>query len=111
MEVRLDLETFRVLLHGLCLTPQHPLVNPATSDLDSFVCVGGADQPGGRGLSASIAIRPSDFRTCFAEPWPRRIKQRPDQTAKSRLMKAALRESATICRAELRKANSYCLGS
>lgn len=61
MDVCLDLETFRVLLHGPCVTPQHPLVNPATSDLDSFVCVGGAGQSGGRGLSASIAIRPSDL--------------------------------------------------
>lgn len=61
MEVCLDLETFRVLLHGLCVTPQHPRVNPATSDLDSFVCVGGTGQSGGRELSASIAIRSSDL--------------------------------------------------
>lgn len=63
MEVCLDLETFRVLLHGLCGTLQHPRINPATSDLDSFVCVGGAGQSGGRELSASIATRPGDFRT------------------------------------------------
>jgi hypothetical protein len=51
VECCLDLEAFRILVHGLCVTPQHPIVNPATSGLDSFVCVGGVSQPGGRGLS------------------------------------------------------------
>lgn len=63
MEVCLDVEAFRMLVHGICVTPQHPLVNLATSDLDSFVCVGGDSQPGDRGLSLSIATWPSDFRT------------------------------------------------
>lgn len=57
MEVSLDLEAVRILVHGLCVTPQHSLVNPETSDLDSFVCGGVAIQPSDRGLSASIATR------------------------------------------------------
>jgi len=45
VEVCLDLETFRILVQRLCVTPKHPLVNPATSDLIClFVLEGLANQ-------------------------------------------------------------------
>ena len=54
MEACLDVEVFRILMHGLCGTPQHPLVSRETSDRDWCVWVGGARQPGDRVLSVSI---------------------------------------------------------
>lgn len=62
VEVCLDLEAFRILVHGICGTPQHPLVSRATSDLDSYVWVGGASQLGivgcRRQSSRGQALRP-----------------------------------------------------